>query len=823
MRKVTAFPTMAPAKSVDNFVNVPDELEVLEEADTEVESIFNNVPPKEEQMSYPKSRISTRIPAAYHVVRKTAQFPGGNDEHEVTKGSDGLWHATVFPSLKPYGREEVLLLENAFNQMLETEEARIDRHAPIQGLIRKAAACSQTLNEVVRQISAECPERGQILVNIGEHLDGVVEDLAENCLSSSTQHDEVTRAALAEARASFIKEQEAKEEQVEQLTDMYENGEENISHLNEQLAEWQNMQTIFRDELDAKFQQHTAFRREQESWRTLRKELDMEVLVLRKQVETLYAQVKAVEEDKMALEDKLYKIEKNEGRYHKDAERRLSEMLTAQTEAQARESALEEEVAKLRMISSNVNEVADRTAPSFDSESKADVSHMERELDDETDDIEPNPQKTGGPTRLLDFLHKKHKPKGKKAEVRSIDWLQEQIGTIWRSKHESDNIDDDCGHRHEKLPEFVYEYMLQLHKTKPVADKEAFIFMDTLMEHRHESKSVELFNKFLNESYSLDACNFYVFLRHEIATSPYGVQYPDTLEPNNARIAWVDPNRTFMVSRSVLASILDMKAIITFNSKVDKASVKCNEADVMTALGRAPTGSERKIQQVKYEDMCLALFSKGRSARLKQVKKALFKGKTTPQPVFVDLFKAMDPSVSRRHISRLYVEAAKISPPAGVNFKAFVSVAQDCGLFEDCFRTAADEKQRKEDPTLKRLITEAVKESWSTEMEGAITDVMRHLDVSGRPNDSATLMVLAELRVLFMDKIGTDCPGYTLNATFQHLILAALKAVIEMTYPTTNVYPATYEQLDTFKLETKSLATFLLNSVAAASAHNQPR
>ena len=42
--------------------------------------------------------------------------------------------------------------------------------------------------------------------------------------------------------------------------------------------------------------------------------------------------------------------------------------------------------------------------------------------------------------------------------------------------------------------------------------------------------------------------------------------------------------------------------------------------------------------QAKYEEMCLAVFVKARTARMKQIKKALFKGKTITQPVFVEQF-----------------------------------------------------------------------------------------------------------------------------------------------------------------------------------------
>lgn len=247
--------------------------------------------------------------------------------------------------------------------------------------------------------------------------------------------------------------------------------------------------------------------------------------------------------------------------------------------------------------------------------------------------------------------------------------------------------------------------MLQLYNTKPAADKEAYMFVDAVEEHKKKSKTVELFAKFLNEGYSLDACNFYVFLRNCVATSPYGIEYPDTTE-DGACVSWLDTNRCFMVSRAVLESILDMKAIITFNNKIDKASVRCDESDVMgSCLGRPPTGNERKVQQVKFEEMCLSIFMKGRVARMKHIKKTLFKTKTITQTAFVELFEAMDPSVPKRHISRIFVEAAKLSPAAGINFKAFNQAAASFGLFEDNFQVSADEAQRKEDPGVQRYVT----------------------------------------------------------------------------------------------------------------------
>lgn len=43
---------------------------------------------------------------------------------------------------------------------------------------------------------------------------------------------------------------------------------------------WEEMQKVFREEIDKKHLEHIAFRREQEAWRTERKSLDMDIQVL---------------------------------------------------------------------------------------------------------------------------------------------------------------------------------------------------------------------------------------------------------------------------------------------------------------------------------------------------------------------------------------------------------------------------------------------------------------------------------------------------------------------------------------------------------------
>ena len=201
----------------------------------------------------------------------------------------------------------------------------------------------------------------------------------------------------------------------------------------------------------------------------------------------------------------------------------------------------------------------------------------------------------------------------------------------------------------------------------------------------------------------------------------------------------------------------------------------------------------------------------------------------------------MDPSVPKRHVSRLYAEAAKISPAGGVNWKAragpksdlvhkpnsnwkaFTVASTGIGLFEDCFQASTDEASRKEEAKVRDMVKHAITASWEESMEAAVLSVMRYLDMTGRPNDSASLMVLAERRNMLTQRLGTDCPGFVLNAAYQNLVLAALKAAMEINFPAPHTYPGTYDQVDTFRVEVKSLAAFLQNSIKGASEYSAKR
>ena len=67
------------------------------------------------------------------------------------------------------------------------------------------------------------------------------------------------------------------------------------------------------------------------------------------------------------------------------------------------------------------------------------------------------------------------------------------------------------------------------------------------------------------------------------------------------------------------------------------------------------------------------------------------------------------------------------------------------------------------------LVKDAIKEAWVSHMDPAVAMVMRHLEksMSHNPKDSASLMILAELRDVLTQTLNSECPGFILNRAFQ--------------------------------------------------------
>lgn len=97
------------------------------------------------------------------------------EEEYTTTTEDHNKHFTVFPSLKPTGRNEVIQLKHTMDALLKRVGADVvDQKGPTQ-LHNLLEIIKQEQNiynvvfyEVIRQVTVECKERGEILSKLRE-------------------------------------------------------------------------------------------------------------------------------------------------------------------------------------------------------------------------------------------------------------------------------------------------------------------------------------------------------------------------------------------------------------------------------------------------------------------------------------------------------------------------------------------------------------------------------------------------------------------------------------------------------------------------------
>ena len=133
------------------------------------------------------------IPPQHYLVESSPVPPPEVDKYAVEYDSEAkLWHTTVFPALRPSGRRDVLLLERWLNTMLESQ--RLDNMGPIEVLSQVQDIFSMCFNEIVRQVSVHCVERGRLMHAIWSRYCELFEHLSTITRRDRAQYD----AALEE-------------------------------------------------------------------------------------------------------------------------------------------------------------------------------------------------------------------------------------------------------------------------------------------------------------------------------------------------------------------------------------------------------------------------------------------------------------------------------------------------------------------------------------------------------------------------------------------------------------------------------------------------
>ncbi|CAF1239746.1 unnamed protein product [Adineta steineri] len=118
----------------------------------------------------------TIVPHEFRIIKNIGVAPlEVYDDKNTTITEEHLHHITVFPSLKPVGRAEVLKLRHTMNVLLERitiEDNDLQGQTQLHNLLELIKEEQNIYNivfhEIIRQVSVECKERGELLGKLRE-------------------------------------------------------------------------------------------------------------------------------------------------------------------------------------------------------------------------------------------------------------------------------------------------------------------------------------------------------------------------------------------------------------------------------------------------------------------------------------------------------------------------------------------------------------------------------------------------------------------------------------------------------------------------------
>ncbi|CAF3662745.1 unnamed protein product [Rotaria sp. Silwood1] len=122
------------------------------------------------------------IPEEFRIVKNIGVTPiEVHDEKHTTITEEHVNHITVFPSLKPVGRTQVLKLRHTMDALLEKitiEDSDLHGQTQLHNLLELIKEEQNIYNivfhEIIRQVSVECKDRGELLSKLRERYSSLL-------------------------------------------------------------------------------------------------------------------------------------------------------------------------------------------------------------------------------------------------------------------------------------------------------------------------------------------------------------------------------------------------------------------------------------------------------------------------------------------------------------------------------------------------------------------------------------------------------------------------------------------------------------------------
>lgn len=691
-KRPTSAPTSAPAKQ-------PATKEVSCLSDAEGHGRFRD--PNGLYNALDFEVPGTQIPEQYHVSKRERRAPGG-PPGALKK---------VFPTHEPSSRSEAVLLEECFDKMLQ------DAGGKDGDPDRVRAVCQQVMNEVVRQVTVHCVERGRLLVNVWGTFAGVAEQQEKDTRTKL----EASERALAHAEEVNDTHHETLERETGQLEQDYQKIYEanqimsdELTFVREQVEPLLEDQALFRQQTLQKHEMLKSFAQVRQIFLRLARYCDFidsndfarfgkddfariqraldaqdaadcertgrtgpgfapdaqELAVWRRNVEFLWGYC---EQQHVALVSKDYQVAQNEDRVHSlDIKLREAQRLRSQI----------------------------------------DFDDMAVQTDDVAPGGDPDAPASGEPAMVRGLpaawgkqFAKTRSPSGSSYTART---LLKQIRTIYTEKIVADAADDREHNPRDTLPEFVYEWYTHKYGLRAIAEQHIVDLLDNVKRQRKEHPRIRVFAQFSDVAdprLTLPDLNFYLRAWKLIQDSPTGLSFEESADGTQL----VDLPRATEVTQKLLAaaSASSMRNIIAKVQDLartisrEEAPKYSRAARISKKRSSTPTSSKPSVPKSKAVvnaevhlavvdqdellDLLMQCWKKESDSAVAYLE-GLFQAAdvngndSLDYDEFVSLLRFADPTITERAAVRIFREAVQRSGRESLDLATFLTVAKENNL-----------------------------------------------------------------------------------------------------------------------------------------------
>ena len=665
----------------------------------------------------------SRIPKQYHITKTFPIFPKDYaDQGYRVYNKDGLWNVVIWPSNNPNSREDALHLSDAVRLMLDEIQGDISAKIVIQqqqNVQKSKAAAAQliqlferrisllkvALDELTRQVSKHCTERGSLLAFLIDNLLSTFKEIPghyNNALKLLKK--EVDQLAVALDAKNLELQSQSKElnEKIQLMVIERRMEKEWHNTLESQITKWKQQVESYK-------------KKTQEQLKNEKDMFDQQISNMENAISDLRQENDGLKEQIQYQRSELIKSEK------KCAE-------------------LEQQLLKL-------NKKNEKLQIQISKHGNSGGDHEDNETDS-SNDVQNDPYELSDESKLKRLLN---------------EFSQTQQKPLLNQKDLTNNIFmlfDNMYNTQSNMPfdDFYASRLLFTEDTPQSAADSARSLLDSLLRDCDDSPlaqlTLDLIRRKMNDSILMIIINFWGFFRAQ----PFKGNI--TVDKTND-VPIIPLNTAYNLVTSMFSDVMGESTVNEMNKSVQERAQEERGNDPNVSIVSLISVIALKIQDFyskKVTDIQNSFtrtyirYQKAISQRLRYLD---LSAPRMDWKTFKDFMKMIRPELAQNHIESMFLEATEFSDSlASITADAFDTICVTKHVYVNTIKVPGSGRRlRYVPPDITTIIETVWKSSLKTSVEKAITELSKN------ENSTIAVTTLRNLDQKFEDTLKTDTAG----------------------------------------------------------------